>query len=54
MVTTLSYQRKIYKTKLGIQMYYMLYADRDEIGSGNEQTNEPYKFEISLYLKWKN
>lgn len=54
MVTTLSYQRKIYKTKLGIQMYYMRYADRDKIGSGNEQTNEPYKSEISLYLKWKN
>ena len=45
---------KIYKTKLGIQMHYMRYADRDKISSGNEQTNEPYKFEISLYLKWKN
>jgi len=39
---------------LGIQMNYTRYADRDEIGSGNEQTNEPYKSEISLYLKWKN
>lgn len=54
MVTTLSYQRKIHKTTLGIQMNYMRYADRDEIGSGNEQTKEPYKSEISLYLKWKN
>jgi len=54
MVTTLSYQRKIYKTTLGIQMNYMRYADRDKIGSGNEQTKEPYKSEISLYLKWKN
>ena len=54
MVTTLSYQRKIHKTKLGIQIHYMRYADRDKIGSGNEQTSEPYKFEISLYLKWKN
>tara|TARA_A100001015_G_scaffold15058_1_gene17634 strand:- start:1181 stop:3001 length:1821 start_codon:yes stop_codon:yes gene_type:complete len=53
-VTTLSYQRKIYKTILGIQMNHMRYADRDEIGSGNEQTNKPYKSEISLYLKWKN
>ena len=53
-VTTLSFQRKIYKTTLGIQMNYMHYADRDKIGSGNEQTNEPYKSEISLYLKWKN
>jgi len=49
-----SFKRKIYKTTLGIQMNYMHYADRDKIGSGNEQTNEPYKSEVSLYLKWKN
>lgn len=54
MVATLSYQRKIYKTTLGIQMNFMSYTDRDKIGSGNEQINEPYKFEISLYLKWNN
>ena len=54
MVATLSYQRKIYKTTLGIQMNFMCYADRDKIGAGNEQINEPYKFEISLYLKWNN
>lgn len=52
-ITSLSFQTKRRKTKLGIQMNYLRYSDREGIGTGNERSNRPYKLELSLYLKWK-
>ncbi|MCS5663440.1 MAG: hypothetical protein NZ604_04040 [Flavobacteriales bacterium] len=53
--SSLSYQRKLNRaTKLGIQLTQLSYADREVIGTGNEQIDNNSKLELSLYIKWKN
>ena len=52
---SISYQRKFNRAaKLGIQLTQLSYADREVIGTGNEQIDSNSKLELSLYIKWKN
>jgi len=47
-------KRNQQKLKLGLQVVFLNYIDREVINSGNDMINSPSKSEFTAYLKWQN